>query len=433
MSRIPNDIIQQVIDLDIEEVVQEYITLSKRGSAYTACCPFHNEKTPSFFVSPAKGIYKCFGCGKGGGNIEFVMEHEGLSFREAVEELCAKFKIDIPKQEQTPEEIQAEKHRESIFAAMLAAQKLYTATKDIEPSLQNFLAQRQISQETAEKFGIGYCKESMSLTATGWNRQILAECGIEYNGTPVFADRITFPIHNINGQVVGFTARAIGSQSGAERLLSGAEVKAKYINTKAYQFYNKSEILYNLNRSKHEIRKQGFAIVLEGQMDVIALDQAGIQNTVASSGTAFTDAQCKLLRKFTDVVVVLFDGDKAGIAALEKSMPNFLSHGFEVYSCILPNGQDPDEYVRANGVDGFNDYLRFNKKDFISQLLSIYDQAYQADIISCSKIVRKITDLLKLIKDATQLHYYSLRLANITGIPYAVIQPDFSNIFIKKK
>jgi DNA primase len=168
-------------------------------------------------------------------------------------------------------------------------------------------------------------------------------------------------------------------------------------------------------------------------MDVIALDQAGIQNTVASSGTAFTDAQCKLLRKFTNVVVVLFDGDKAGIAALEKSMPNFLSHGFEVYSCILPNGQDPDEYVRANGVDGFNDYLRFNKKDFISQLLSIYDQAYQADIISCSKIVRKITDLLKLIKDATQLHYYSLRLANITGIPYAVIQPDFSNIFIKKK
>jgi DNA primase len=167
-------------------------------------------------------------------------------------------------------------------------------------------------------------------------------------------------------------------------------------------------------------------------MDVIALDQAGIQNTVASSGTAFTDAQCKLLRKFTDVVVVLFDGDKAGIAALEKSMPNFLSHGFEVYSCILPNGQDPDEYVRANGVDGFNDYLRFNKKDFISQLLSIYDQAYQADIISRSNIVRKITDLLKLIKDHIQLHYYSQRLANVTGIPYAVIQPDFSNIFIKK-
>ena len=421
--RIPNDIIQQVIDLDIEEVVQVYITLSKRGSAYTACCPFHNEKTPSFNVSPVKGIYKCFGCGKGGGNIEFVMEHEGLSFREAVEELCTKFNIDIPKQEQTPEEIQAEKHRESIFAAILAAQKLYTATKDIEPSLQNFLAERQISQETAEKFGSGYCKESLSLTSTGWNRQILAECGIEYNSTPVFADRITFPIHNINGQVVGFTART----------LSDDKTVAKYINTKAYQFYNKSEILYNLNRSKHEIRNQGFAIVLEGQMDVIALDQAGIQNTVASSGTAFTDAQCKLLRKFTNVVVVLFDGDKAGIAALEKSMPNFLSHGFEVYSCILPNGQDPDEYVRANGVDGFNDYLRFNKKDFISQLLSIYDQAYQADIISCSKIVRKITDLLKLIKDATQLHYYSLRLANITGIPYAVIQPDFSNIFIKKK
>jgi DNA primase len=419
--------------------VQVYITLSKRGSAYTACCPFHNEKTPSFNVSPVKGIYKCFGCGKGGGNIEFVMEHEGLSFREAVEELCAKFNIDIPKQEQTPEEIQAEKHRESIFAAILAAQKLYTATKDIEPSLQNFLAERQISQETAEKFGIGYCKESLSLTTKGWNRQILAECGIEYNSTPVFADRITFPIHNINGQVVGFTARAIGSLSGAERSLSGAErslggaeVKAKYINTKAYQFYNKSEILYNLNRSKHEIRKQGFAIVLEGQMDVIALDQAGIQNTVASSGTAFTDAQCKLLRKFTDVVVVLFDGDKAGIAALEKSMPNFLSHGFEVYSCILPNGQDPDEYVRANGVDGFNEYLRFNKKDFISQLLSIYDQAYQADIISRSNIVRKITDLLKLIKDHIQLHYYSQRLANVTGIPYAVIQPDFSNIFIKK-
>jgi DNA primase len=421
--RIPNDIVQQVIDLDIVEVVQEYISINKKGSAYTACCPFHNEKTPSFNVSPAKGIYKCFGCGKGGGNIEFVMEHEGLNYREALEELCAKFNIEIPKEEQTAEEIQAEKNRESIFAAMNAAQKLYTPTIEFDSILQKFLSKRQISQETAQKFGIGYCKEQLSLNTIGWNSKILAECGLEYNGKPVFADRITFPIHNHNGQLVAFTART----------LSDDKTVAKYINTKAYQLYNKSEILYNLNRSKQEIRKNNHAILLEGQMDVIALDQAGIQNTVASSGTAFTEAQAQTLRRFTKNITVIFDGDKAGIAALEKSLPILLKYGFDIYTLVLPNGQDPDEYIKTHSAEEFIQYKFDHSWGFIEHLFLLYADDYQRSIIGQREVANKILFLISQVSDFIEKHLYLKKFVELTGIPFAALQPEIKGLIIPRQ
>lgn len=425
MSRIPNDIVQQVIDLNIEEVVQEYITINKKGSAYTACCPFHNEKTPSFNVSPAKNIFKCFGCGKGGGNIEFVMEYEGLNYREAIEELCAKFNIEIPKEEQTPEEKAAEGRIKAFLVTMEAAQDLYFG-----PEIQkkygpvcSFINDRKITEETANKFGIGYCPEQITLTSKSWNRQILAECGLEYNGKPVFADRITFPIHNIKGELVAFTART----------LSDDKTVSKYINTKAYQLYNKSEILYNLHRSKNEIKKKNQAILLEGQMDVIGLDQAGIQNTVASSGTAFTEAQAKMLSRFTNNIIIIFDGDKAGMAALEKSLPVLLKYGFNIYSVILPNGQDPDEFIRNNSVDEFHIYLSENRRGFIEQLIEIYSEEYQQSIIGKRQLAEKVLELLKNVESTIEKYYYQYKFSELTGIPLAVVQADFSKILIPKK
>jgi DNA primase len=421
--RIPTDIAPQIHDLDILDVVSLYMTVNRKGSAYVACCPFHDEKSASFNVTPSKNIFKCFGCGEGGDGVKFVMKHEAMEYREALVELAEKFNIEIPKEEQTPEEIAAEKHRESIFAVMDAAQKLYTPTIDFDSSLQNFLSERQISQETSQKFGIGYCKEQLSLNTIGWNRQILAECGLEYNGKPVFADRITFPIHNHNGQLVAFTART----------LSDDKTVSKYINTKAYQLYNKSEILYNLHRSKNEIRKKNEAILLEGQMDVIGLDQAGIQNTVASSGTAFTEAQAKMLRRFTNNIIIIFDGDKAGMAALEKSLPVLLKYGFNIYSVILPNGQDPDEFIRNNSVDEFHIFLSENRRGFIEQLIEIYSEEYQQSIIGKRQLAEKVLELLKNVESTIEKYYYQYKFSELTRIPLAVVQADFSKILIPKK
>lgn len=421
--RIPTDIEQQIHDLDILEVVSLYMTVNRKGSAYVACCPFHDEKSASFNVTPSKNMFKCFGCGEGGDGVTFVMKHEAMDYREALVELAGKFNIEIPKEEQTAEEIQAEKNRESIFAAMNAAQKLYTPTTEFDSSLQNFLSERQINQETAQKFGIGYCKEQLSLNTIGWNSKILAECGLEYNGKPVFADRITFPIHNHNGQLVAFTART----------LSDDKTVAKYINTKAYQYYNKSEILYNLNRSKQEIRKNNHAILLEGQMDVIALDQAGILNTVASSGTAFTEAQAQTLRRFTKNITVIFDGDKAGIAALEKSLPILLKYGFDIYTLVLPNCQDPDEYIKTHSAEEFILYKFDHSWGFIEHLFLLYADDYQRSIIGQREVANKILFLISQVSDFIEKHLYLKKFVELTGIPFAALQPELKGLIIPRQ
>jgi len=423
--RIPTDIVQQIHELDILDVVSLYMTVNRKGSAYVACCPFHNEKSASFNVTPSLNRFKCFGCGEGGDGVRFVMKHEAMEYRETLVELAEKFNIEIPKQEQTPEEIAAEKHRESIFAAMDAAQKLYCDLEEEKNAiaLLSFLDKRKISIETAQKFGIGYCMESRSLSASGWNSKILAECGLEYGGKPVFAERLTFPIHNLRGQLVAFTARTTSLEKDV----------AKYINTKTCKYYHKSEILYNLHRSKNEIRRLDHALLLEGQMDVIALDQAGISNTIGASGTAFTEEQAKLLKRFTNNIVIIFDGDRAGMAALEKSLPILLKYGFNIYSVILPNGQDPDEFIRNNSVEEFHIYLSENRRGFIEQLIEIYSAEFQQSIIGKREVAEKIIELLKNVESTIEKHYYKYTFSELTGIHLAVVQADFSKILIPKK
>ena len=367
---IDRDTIEQIMDAaKIEEVVSDFVALRRRGVNLIGLCPFHNEKTPSFTVSPAKNLYKCFGCGKGGKPVHFIMEHEQLSYPDALRWLAKKYHIEIKERELTNEERQAQSLRESMFVINQYAQQFFvdtlSATQEGEAIGMNYFRRRGLRDETIKKFGLGYSPEKRDTFAStalkaGYNAELIAKTGVCYStedGRLIdrFWGRVTFPVHTISGKVVAFGGRILQNNPKA----------AKYVNSPESEIYHKSDHLYGLYFSKQAIMQHDCCILVEGYLDVISMHQAGIQNVVASSGTSLTTGQIRLIHRFTSNVTLLYDGDKAGIKASLRGIDMLLEEGMNINVVLLPEGEDPDSYAQSHSSKEVEEYIKRNKVDFI--------------------------------------------------------------------
>lgn len=395
MNKIPNEIIDKILDAaDIVEVIGEDVTLRKRGVNYTGLCPFHADKTPSFFVSPAKSICKCFSCGKGGNVIWYVMERDGISYPEAIRWLGKKYGIDVPSIELTPEQNQAQQNRESALAVIRAAQELFRNNLYNTTAAKQYLADRQISDEIANAYGLGFSYDydglTRALVAQGFAQEHIIAAGLGYYNADKqqlkdqFWQRILFPFYNKIGQIIGYTGRAINDQA------------AKYKNTAETILFTKGRNIYGLFQARSEIAKQDLVYIVEGQFDVLSMVQHGVRNVIGGSGTAFTDEQRKLLHNITSNVVFIYDGDAAGIHAAEKNLLSFVRDQFQVRCVLLPNGKDPDDMAKQLG-DGFHDYLKKQTKPYIDYMAKVLfnkeDDEYQRN--------NKVKQILKVIVQET--------------------------------
>ena len=368
--RIDRETIERILSsAKIEEVVGDFVTLKKRGVNLIGLCPFHNEKTPSFTVSPAKNYCKCFGCGKGGNPAHFIMEHEQLSYYDALRWLAKRYHIEIKERELSEEEKREESMRESMFIINQYALQYFTETlhnsEEGKAIGLNYFRHRGLREETIKKFCLGYSLErrdsfARTATAAGYNPEIIAKTGVCYATDDGrlqdrFWGRVIFPVHTISGKVVAFGGRILQNNPKA----------AKYVNSPESEIYHKSDHLYGLYFAKQAIMQKDRCILVEGYLDVISMYQAGIQNVVASSGTSLTTGQIKLIHRFTSNVTLLYDGDKAGIKASIRGIDMLLEEGMNINVVLLPEGEDPDSYAQSHSTEEMEEYIERNKVDFI--------------------------------------------------------------------
>ena len=353
----------------IEDVVSDFVTLRKRGANLIGLCPFHDEKTPSFTVSPAKGIFKCFGCGKGGNPIHFVMEHEQLNYVEALKFLARKYNIEVIEKELTPEEAAARDDRESMMLVNEYAQKQFSMLlhKHAEGKAVglSYFRERGFREDIIKKFHLGYCpdeKDSFTQAAlkAGYKKEYLVKTGLTYEGdnnyvSDRFRGRVIFPIHTLSGKVVAFGGR----------ILKQGDRLAKYVNSPESEVYHKSNELYGIFYAKQSIVKHDRCFLVEGYTDVISMHQSGIENVVASSGTALTPGQIRLIHRFTKNVTVIYDGDAAGIKASLRGIDLLLEEGLNVKVLLLPDGEDPDSFARKQNASDFVAFVEEKSVDFI--------------------------------------------------------------------
>ena len=354
---------------DIVEVVSDFISLRKKGANYQACCPFHNERTPSFVVSPAKGVFKCFGCGKGGNAVTFVMEHEKMTYADALKYVAKKYNIEVKEREMSEEEARRNDDRESMMVVNGWASEYFTRQlNDTDEGLSvgmGYFRERGFTQATIKKFLLGYCPEkgdafTMAALGEGYKEQFLIDTGLTIkrdNGTYYdrFTGRVMFPIHSISGRVIGFGGRTLKS---SDRI-------AKYVNSPESIVYNKSQSLYGLYYAKNAISRENYCILVEGYTDVMRLHQSGIENVVASSGTSLTTEQIKLIGRFTKNITVIYDGDDAGIKASLRGIDMILREGLNVRVVLLPDGDDPDSFGRKHSAEQIKEFIAANEEDFI--------------------------------------------------------------------
>ncbi|MGB4849287.1 MAG: DNA primase [Saprospiraceae bacterium] len=349
----------------IEEVVGDFVNLKRRGSNLIGLCPFHNEKTPSFSVSPTKNIYKCFGCGKAGGAAQFVMEHERYDFPEAIRFLANKYGVQLEETRQDAESIEAEKERETIYKVLEFAWQFFKnqlfKTEEGQLSGLTYFEERAFRTKTIENFGLGYASQTADgLTSAalkaGFTKEILQRAGLmTQNDGDFFRHRVIFPIFNISGKVIAF----------AGRQLQNNKRSPKYINSPETEIYQKRKVLYGLFHAKKAIRDENNCFLVEGYTDVISLHQAGIENVVASSGTSLTPDQIRLIKRYAERITVLYDSDPAGIKAAMRGLDLILEEGIDVKLVLLPKDEDPDSFVQKSGMSGFKDFINQNSKDFI--------------------------------------------------------------------
>ncbi|MDQ2720033.1 MAG: DNA primase [Bacteroidota bacterium] len=366
---IPQETIQQIVSrIDIIEIINQFVKLKKRGVNYIGLCPFHNEKSPSFTVSPSKEIYKCFGCGRSGNAITFLMEHEKYSYVEALKWLAAKYNVEIEEKETSPEFKQQQQVAESLyiinkFAQQFFSEQLFSSEEGINAGL-GYLKERGFREEIIKKFELGYNPESRDEFASAavkmqFNKELLQKSGLvverENGMQDNYRGRVIFPIHNQSGKVTGFGARLIRKNDKAP----------KYINTPENEIYVKSKILYGSWFARQAIDKADECLLVEGYTDVVSLHQSGIENVVASGGTSLTPDQLRLIKKYTQNLTILYDGDAAGVKAALRGLDLALEEGLNVQLVLLPNQEDPDSYINKNGAENFIDFIKKNKKDFI--------------------------------------------------------------------
>jgi DNA primase len=401
---ISQNTIQQILSrIDVVEIVGSYVKLKKRGANYLGLCPFHNEKTPSFTVSPSKEIYKCFGCGKSGNSIGFLMELEKYSYVEALRWLANKYNVEIEETETSPEQKLQQQAADSLYIINSFAQKFFTdyllnkeEGRDIGLS---YLKQRGFTEDTIKRFQLGFNPEAKDLFATAainaqYNIELLQKSGLVAirDERPVdnYRGRIIFPIHNQSGKVLGFGARILKTNDRAP----------KYINTPENDIYVKSKILYGSYFARQAIDKADECLLVEGYTDVISLHQAGIENVVASGGTSLTPDQLRLVKKYTDNLTIIYDGDSAGIKAALRGMDLAFEAGLNVKLVLIPDNEDPDSYVNKVGAEAFREFIAANKKDFILFQLNVSLKDAGADSAKKSALVNQVAETISKINKA---------------------------------
>ena len=399
--------IDRILDAaQIVDVVSEFVTLRKRGVNYVGLCPFHNEKTPSFSVSPAKGLCKCFSCGKGGNSVHFIMEHEQMSYYEALKYLAKKYNIEIKERELTNEEKQAQTTRESMFIVNNFArdyfQNILKNHVDGRSIGLAYFRQRGFRDDIIEKFQLGYCTEShdaMSQEALrkGYKKEFLVKTGICYETDDHrlrdrFWGRVIFPVHTLSGKVVAFGGRVLSTATKG--------VKVKYVNSPESEIYHKSNELYGIYFAKQAIVRQDRCFLVEGYTDVISMHQSGIENVVASSGTALTPGQIRLIHRFTNNITVLYDGDVAGIKASIRGIDMLLEEGMNIKVCLLPDGDDPDSFARKHNSEEFQAFIREHEKDFIRFKTDLLMEDAGRDPIKRAELISNIVRSISVIPEA---------------------------------
>lgn len=425
MRYIKPEIVKQIFDtVNIIDIVSDYVTLKKKGANYWALSPFTSEHTPSFSVSPTKNIFKCFSTGKAGNAITFLMELEGYTYPEALHHVAKRYQIEIPEAEEPQEK---SLQIEAVTILLNTVNRLYTSNKT---QINNFIRERHITEEIAEKFQIGYAENAWEHTKNyvlgkGYSLEIAEAANIvsksEKNGNyyDVFRNRIMFPIYSQIGKIVGFGGRVLSKEDSP-----------KYINTRETIVYEKSKILYGLHLAKTAIKKMGYAILTEGYMDVIMMHQHGYENTVASSGTALTPDQARLIRRFTKNVLLVYDGDAAGVKSALKAINILITEGLSVEILILPDNHDPDSYLKKFGKEGFE--VELGKKLSFMDFTLKYN-VNGNDPAKVKEGIEVIAQTISLIEDKVEAQLYSKQLSDKTGVDYSLIYDIVNKKVVEKK
>ena len=410
---IPQDTVNKILDTaQIVEVVSDFVSLKRRGANYVACCPFHNEKTPSFSVSPTKGIYHCFGCGKTGSAVRFVMEHESMSYVEALKYLAKKYGIEVREKEETPEEIASRQRRESLMLVLDYTERFFQESLRTQEGRNlgyAYFKSRGLEDSTIEKYGLGWspmkgtalCEKAVE---DGYKPEYLVATGVciqKDDGTLVdkFRERAMFPIHTVSGRIIGFGGRTLRSDYKERNI-------GKYVNSPQTEVYDKKTTLYGIYFAKSEIARRDRCILVEGYLDVLSMHQLGITNVVASSGTSLTVEQVSLIRKFTENVTIMYDGDAAGIHAAERGIGLCLKGGLNVRVVLIPDGDDPDSFARKHTLEEVKSFIEENERDFISYRTDQLIGDAGSDPVRRSNLVNEIAGTLALIPDQVKRAMY---------------------------
>ncbi|MEO6883652.1 MAG: DNA primase [Bacteroidia bacterium] len=434
---IKKETIEQIIDTArIEEVVGDFVTLKKRGANLLGLCPFHNEKTPSFTVSPAKGIYKCFGCGKAGNSVNFMMEHEQLSYPEALRTLANKYHIVIDEEQPSAEQQIENNNRESLYIVSSFAQKLFTEnlhqTDEGKSVGLSYFRERGFTKETIEKFQLGYCLDEWRgftdpALAAGYKLEYLVQTGLTISSANEkifdrFAGRVMFPIHNVSGKVIAFGGR----------VLKKDEKTAKYINSPESDIYHKSQVLYGIFYARKSIAAMDSCFLVEGYTDVISMYQAGIENVVASSGTSLTVEQIRLVRRYTKNITILYDGDAAGIKASFRGIDLVLEEGMNVKVLLFPNGEDPDSFSKKVSSEEYKKFIAENATDFIAFKTKLLFSEAKKDPIKKAALIKEIIDSIAIIPEAITRSLYVRECSVIMEIEEQILLNELNKVFRKK-
>lgn len=420
---IPQDTVDKILDsAQIVDVISDFVSLKRRGANYIACCPFHNEKTPSFYVSPAKGIYKCFGCGKSGTAVGFVMEHESMTYVEALKYLARKYGIEVKEKEDSPEEIAARQRNESLLLVMDYTEQFFKdslKTQEGRSIGYAYFRSRGLEDVTIEKYGLGWSPKSghalaEAALAKGYKEEFLTATGVcikRNDGSLIdkFYDRAMFPIHSVSGRVIAFGGRTLRSDYKTANI-------GKYVNSPETEIYDKSRSLYGIYFAKSEISKLDKCYLVEGYLDVLSMHQLGITNVVASSGTSLTVPQIRLIKKFTDNVTIMYDGDAAGIHAALRGIGLILKEGLNVRVVLLPDGDDPDSYSQKHNLEEVQAFLQANEQDFIEYKTDLLLGQSGNDPLKKAELINDIADTIALIPDQIKRAVYVQSAAVKFGI-----------------
>lgn len=422
---IPQGTVDRILDTArVEEVIGDFVTLKRRGASMVACCPFHNEKTPSFYVTPSKGIYKCFGCGKAGTAVGFVMEYEHVSFVEAVRYLANKYHIEIEETEESADEIVARQKRESLFLVMDFAQDFFVrqlSTPEGRNLAMAYYKSRGLGEEAIAHFGLGWAPSSRTalrdaaLTA-GYKEEYLLDAGLcvrKDDGTVLdkFHARVTFPVRSVSGRVIAFSCRTLSADSNIP----------KYINSPDTELYDKSRSLFGIYLAKSDISRMDKCYLVEGNLDVVSMHQMGITNLVASCGTSLTLEQVRLIKRFTDNVTIMYDGDKAGIHAAVKAIDLILGEGMNAKVVLFPDGDDPDSFSRKHSLQEVEDFIATHEQDFVDFKSTMLIEQAGGDPLRKAELINDIADTVALIPDAIKRSVYVETVAVRFGIESGIL------------